>query len=127
MGTYFETDEKRKAKNWDMLEQGKEQKAELARFRHEIREVAASLRMLSDALDDWELNTFRVEEPDITVLRIHSDLAQPGRTLPSTIIASVPSSHVNLDQLKRLLAAAESTKRSLAVTVRELGDLGVIL
>lgn len=127
MEAYFETDEKRKAKNWDMLEQCKEQRAELARLQHEIREVAGSLRTLGDALGDWDLNTLRLEEPNITILRVHSDLAQPGRTIPSTLIASVPASHMNLDKLRRLLEAAGSVKKSLAVTIKELGDLGVSL
>lgn len=67
--SHYATKQAKDAKNWQMLEQLAESKADLARLEHEIKSRAKMLRNVTQLLDDLRCNEFICDTNDLVVLR----------------------------------------------------------
>jgi hypothetical protein len=123
MEGYFATEEQQKAKNWDMLQQGKRERANLSRLGNEIRQISSSLRVLSETLADWESHSLGFHSVEMEISRHDDEGRRPGRTIPSHVVATIPNAHCDLAEIQKLLREALASKRAIAQITRELADI----
>lgn len=118
---YFASEDAKKVKNWEIVEQHRVAKADLARLRNELDQHASHWRELADVSDIR--NTFVVAEANIKVeVPVLRGSERDG--CKSNQIAHVPLRYFDSEQIKRLFADIERAKKreaELATQVRELG------
>jgi len=127
MEGYFATEEQQKAKNWDMLQQGKRERANLSRLGNEIRQVSSSLRILSETLADWENHTLGFHSVEVEISRHDNEGRREGCTIPSHVVATISKTHCDLAEIQKLLREALTSKRTIAQITRELADIEALL
>jgi len=124
MDGYFRTEERQKAKNWDMLQQSKAHKASMSRMRNEGRQMANPIRVLCDALEDLDAYVVRFEEDKITISRHDLDRPKlPGCTIAVDVVAMIPLAHGELKPIQLLFDSFRESKKSAASIARELKDI----
>jgi pyocin large subunit-like protein len=115
MEGYFATEEQQKAKNWDMLQQGKRERANLSRLGNEIR------------LADWENHTLGFHSVEVEISRHDNEGRREGCTIPSHVVATISKTHCDLAEIQKLLREALTSKRTIAQITRELADIEALL
>jgi hypothetical protein len=126
MDGYFTTEEQQDAKNWKILQQGKEQKMNLVRLRHEARDVAKSLRTLCDAMDDMDSYRLSFHPDKIVVLRIDPNSRNsPTHTLTAVELATIGRSSHEFTKIQSLWEAFIQSKSAFERASADLKDLGV--
>jgi hypothetical protein len=120
---YFVSEEARQAKNWSMIEQLKEAKAECVRLGNELNLFADSWRGLADTCADWKENIFRVSDEEIEVKRPARVAAERDGWV-SNRLAKVPSKHFDFGSISTLLLALEHAKKEADELESQVKDIG---
>jgi hypothetical protein len=120
---YFVSAEARQAKNWSMVEQHKDAKAELVRLGNELKLFADSWRELADTYVGWKENIFLVSDEGIEVKR-PARAASQRDGWASDRIAKVPSEHFDFDSISTLLRGLERTKKEVDELESQVKDIG---
>jgi hypothetical protein len=114
---YF-TDEQADAKNWQMLKQRKEARAEVARLRNELSQFMRSWIKLADLCgEDLSARAFKIDDDAIVV---------QNPTQRHATIATVPRAHFG-DTVVRLLGSLEKARAEEASLTEALRALDVDL
>jgi hypothetical protein len=124
IGGYFVTEEAKKAKNWDMVQQQIEAKANIARLGNELEGFARSWADLAEACNVWEDNTFIVSDTRIQVKR-PARVASERNECCSNMVADVESKHFDLEYIRKLLSDLEASKKHQTKLASQLKDIGV--
>jgi len=120
---YFVSAEARQAKNWSIMEQSKDAKAELVRLGNELKQFADSWRELAGTYVGWKENIFLVSDEVIEVKRPARVAAERDGWV-SNRLAKVPSKHFDFDSISTLLRDLERTKKAVDELESQVRDIG---
>jgi hypothetical protein len=117
-GTYFVTDEARKAKNWEIVEQYQEAKKELVRLENEAKKVGERLIKIGGTLENPRGHRFGCGDAELSIFK--NDPSSSSEEL----ITRVPWKDLNID-LRTLLRDLETAKRKTSELTSQLQELGI--
>lgn len=120
---YFVSTEARQAKNWSIMEQHRDAKAELVRLGNELKQFAQSWRKLADTYVGWKENVFLVTDEGIEVKR-PATIASERDGWASNRLAKVPNQHFDFASISTLLRDLERTKKEAAELESQAKDIG---
>ena len=125
VGEYFVSEEARKAKRWEMLEQHKDAKSKVCELGNELKQFAKSWTELAAACDGWKENVFLVSDTGVEARRPARAASERDGWVFNRI-AQVSRECFDFDSICTLLRNLEHAKKETAELESQVKDIGAV-